>query len=396
MSGFFKPYEGRRPYAFISYSHRDSGKVLEIITELDRRKLRLWYDEGIPAGSDWPKNIERHMRDCRAVLFFLSGTALASPNCYSEISTAEHSGKPILIFPLEKVSLNRSWEELLSQAAALPGPEEAPAADRILSWHVLTRSFYGRWTDSFRKEWLGLGAAVLLLTAASAGLAGLLSGRIDPGGNTAPAATAPVTAPALSAETTAAHDLPAVSVPAPTIDPGIFPVRFPDPQQESAVRSVLGRKEAAVLRPELAAVTELYFCGNQVLRSMDGVQFSPEGSLTVNGADVLLSGKVSDLSVIRLMAYLERLALIGQPLKDVSELNGLVLLQELYLSGSAVSSLSGLTDLPSLAALLLEHTNIRDLTVLESLPSLRTVTVSADMLPLRWTENKPFRVILVP
>ncbi len=62
MSRYFKPYEGSRPYVFISYSHRDSDRVLDIISELDRRKLRLWYDEGIPAGSDWPKNIESHMR----------------------------------------------------------------------------------------------------------------------------------------------------------------------------------------------------------------------------------------------------------------------------------------------------------------------------------------------
>ena len=81
MSTFFRPYEGRRPYCFISYSHRDSETVLNVLSVLNDRKLRLWYDEGIPAGSDWPKSIEQHMRECAAVLFFLSGTALSSPNC---------------------------------------------------------------------------------------------------------------------------------------------------------------------------------------------------------------------------------------------------------------------------------------------------------------------------
>ena len=52
MNTFFRPYEGKRPYVFISYSHRDSETVLNLLSVLNERKLRLWYDEGIPAGSD--------------------------------------------------------------------------------------------------------------------------------------------------------------------------------------------------------------------------------------------------------------------------------------------------------------------------------------------------------
>ena len=31
MSGFFKPYEGSRPFVFISYAHRQSDTVLDTI-----------------------------------------------------------------------------------------------------------------------------------------------------------------------------------------------------------------------------------------------------------------------------------------------------------------------------------------------------------------------------
>ena len=86
---FFKPYEGKNPYIFGSYSHRDSEKVIRTMRPIHEAHYRLWYDEGIPAGSDWPANIANHMRDCGMVLFFLSRTALASPNCLSEISTAD-------------------------------------------------------------------------------------------------------------------------------------------------------------------------------------------------------------------------------------------------------------------------------------------------------------------
>ena len=93
MSEHFKPYEGRKPFIFVSYSHRNSDRVIDTIRIVHEKMYRLWYDEGIPAGDDWPRYISDHMRDCRMVLFFLSRTALASPNCLSEISTAKKQGK---------------------------------------------------------------------------------------------------------------------------------------------------------------------------------------------------------------------------------------------------------------------------------------------------------------
>ena len=380
MSTLFKPYEGRLPYVFISYSHRDSERVLEIISALNDRKLRLWYDEGIPAGSDWPKNIELHMRGCAAVLFFLSEAALASPNCYSEISTAVRTGKPVLTVPLEPTSPDDAWKKLLP-----PGPQTGMTVEEILLWKVLRRSFYRKWSDAFRREWIGLGAAVLLLAGSVIGLGAVMNE--PPPGEPSPT---PFVTPSPAPTATPAP------VPTPTIDPQLFPVRFPDSQLENAVRGILGKKEGDVLRPELAAIRELYFCGNMTLRSMDGVTFSADGVPSVNGVNVRLSGKISDLSVIGAMVFLERLALIDQPVRDLSKLNGLVLLKELYLSGSEISDLTPLNDLPSLAVLHTEHTNIQDLSALASLPSLETVTVSADMLPLKWPEDKPFRVILVP
>ena len=392
MSVFFKPYEGKRPYVFISYSHRDSGSVLDCISILNDRKLRLWYDEGIPAGSDWPKNIEQHMRECGAVLFFLSDTALASPNCFSEIRTAVRLGKPILLIPLEETAPNEAWDRLLSHGDKLTKRDGVSLAETILSWKVLRRSFYRKWTDSIRKEWFQLGAAILLLSAATIGLVALLNGAVDfgDGDHSATAIVSP--SPSATAVPTATTE----PIPTPTVDPSVFPVKFPDSKQEEAVRGILGKKTGDVLRPELAAVKELFFCGNQVVRSMDGVELTHDGTLKVSGAEVLLSGKVSDLSLIGSMVYLERLALIDQPINDISKLNGLVLLKELYLSDNDISDLSSLSDLPSLSTLHIEHTGIHDLTCVEGLPSLRCVTVSADMLPLKWTENKPFKVVLVP
>ena len=60
-----------------------------------------------------------------------------------------------------------------------------------------------------------------------------------------------------------------------------------------------------------------------------------------------------------------------------------------------MESIDKLKDLPSLQVLHLEHTGVRDLTPLENLPRLKAVTVSREMLPLTWSENPRFTVILV-
>ena len=48
----FTPYEGKEPYIFISYAHKDSDRVFPILEELDRRGYRVWYDDGIAPGSE--------------------------------------------------------------------------------------------------------------------------------------------------------------------------------------------------------------------------------------------------------------------------------------------------------------------------------------------------------
>ena len=50
---YFKPYEGDKPYIFISYAHADDDAVLPIVSDMHRRGYNIWYDEGIEVGSEW-------------------------------------------------------------------------------------------------------------------------------------------------------------------------------------------------------------------------------------------------------------------------------------------------------------------------------------------------------
>ena len=173
-------------------------------------------------------------------------------------------------------------------------------------------------------------------------------------------------------------------------------VAFPDEEQERAVRAVLGTQAERIYFPELANITSLSMVGNMPAADIEHTAFTFEGACLVNGSKVL-EGKVKDLSLIGRMAYLEKLALVRQPLSSASALSGLLMLKELYLSGNgALTSLEQLKDLPRLEVLHLEHSGVRDLSPLSALPSLETVYVSADMLPLRFPENCAFTVILVP
>ena len=385
MSIFFKPYEGSRPFLFISYAHKQSSAVVDTIRILHDKGYRLWYDEGIPAGSDWPANIAQHMQGCEKVVFFLSERAMESPNCFSEIRTAFRAGKPILVVRLEDVEVtDPDWQELLAGKQVIPlldSPEERAAA--ILNTGFVPQRFRRSRLESVSWRALGLAASLLFFLAAAGTLGMLASGRWTP-----------VQAPEIAVETTA-------PTPAPTAPPVVeigeaeryFAVSFPDKQQERAIRRALGIQTEDIYRWQLAEIPELYFCGNMVTDSLENVRFDADGTCRVNGAPVV-TGQITDLSLLENAVRLEKLALICQPQLKLTSLSGHLLLRELSLAGSDVSDLSALRELPSLETLHLEHTSVSDLTPLAAFPNLKTVTVSRDMLPLRWSDSAGFAVVL--
>ena len=99
------PYEGKEPYIFISYAHKDSAEVLPLIEELSSRGYRVWYDAGIEAGTEWPEYIAAHLEKSACVLAFLSASAVASFNCRQEINYAIDLQKPTLTVYLEELAL---------------------------------------------------------------------------------------------------------------------------------------------------------------------------------------------------------------------------------------------------------------------------------------------------
>ena len=94
-------YNGDKPYIFISYAHKDSARVIPTIRAMIDRGYRIWYDQGIEAGSEWADNIARHLSDCSAFVAFTSKNSVKSENCLDEIAFAKSKGKPSLMVFLE-------------------------------------------------------------------------------------------------------------------------------------------------------------------------------------------------------------------------------------------------------------------------------------------------------
>lgn len=391
MIDYFKPYEGDKPFFFVSYSHRNSNFVLETIRPLREKGYRLWYDEGIPAGGDWPKNIEQHMQRCTMVLFFQSQTALASPNCWNEIKTAYNTHKTILRICLDDAQPAKEWAAALEQAVDVSGSESPKALAEMISRQPEMAELLGEESDyeddtsnGRRAGVLDFLIAVLLVALLGLGTVSYFQWRTNQ-----------------VQEPTVITKRVAVQREVPEVDLGQWKemlqkhLSFPDAQQENAVRNLLGIYEGEIESEELEKITSLHFCGNMSLMDgLNGITYSAEDGWRVNGSAVI-EGRVTDLTLIGQMLNLQTLSLVYQPVHSLDQLKIMPYLTELNLAGCGNVRLDTLPELTALETLHLEHSCVKDLTSLSSQPSLQSVTVSADMFPMTLEQDAAYDVVLV-
>ena len=97
------PYEGDRPYLFVSYCHRDENTILPLLRFFQDEGIRLWYDIGIDPGTEWPEVIANHLDQSGVFLAFISQEYLESHNCRKEFNFAMMKNMPSLSVILEPV-----------------------------------------------------------------------------------------------------------------------------------------------------------------------------------------------------------------------------------------------------------------------------------------------------
>jgi tetratricopeptide (TPR) repeat protein len=134
---------------FVSYSRRDAAAVAAVVERLRQAGHTVWIDQtGIDGAVRWSEAIVESLQDCKLVLAFVSGTAVASHHVVKELSLASEDQKPILPIHLEATVVPSS---LRYQLAGL----------QHLTW------YQGTAEDNFRSLMRALEHAGILPTSAA-------------------------------------------------------------------------------------------------------------------------------------------------------------------------------------------------------------------------------------
>lgn len=338
----FRPYEGDKPYIFISYAHANSPQVLEVVGDMHEHGYRIWYDEGIEVGSEWPECIASHLAGAHLMLAFISNAYMKSDNCRREMHFALSRKIKIINVFLEDTSMTPGMEMqignifalmkqymsdavffeklyaaplLNSEAFAAEGAETAPEqqsrpekAQRPAEKKEKPKATKPPKEKRPRPLWrklLALGLCLLLLGCIiAAGIVGYTTG--------------------LGQRLLISFE---VSEPKPLA--GSVEAVFESPIFEAAARDHSGIAEGPVYVSDLAGMSELYIVGN------DYCFTEPEA---VPVAD---EGEIRSLGDLKYFTGLEKLSLTDQPLSSLETLPACAI-EYLDVSRCRISSLQGI------------------------------------------------------
>jgi hypothetical protein len=106
----FEAYKGTSEYVFVSYAHKDGPRVFREVAYLYEQRYRIWYDEGIDPGNEWPEEIANALADCAFFIVFISANSVDSKNVRNEINFALNKGKPFLAIHIDETALPAGLE----------------------------------------------------------------------------------------------------------------------------------------------------------------------------------------------------------------------------------------------------------------------------------------------
>jgi hypothetical protein len=112
-------YTGAEPFAFISYAHLDAEAVYPEIQRLDLMGYRIWYDEGIDPGNEWPEEVANALKTCAQFIVFITQRAIGSRNVRNEINYALKLSKPFFAIHLVETELPPGMDLQMSSIQAI-------------------------------------------------------------------------------------------------------------------------------------------------------------------------------------------------------------------------------------------------------------------------------------
>jgi hypothetical protein len=90
--------DSQMSYIFISYSHEDKRYAHRLEKALKQRGFGVWLDDRIDYGSEWPKEIEKRLDGCQALMLIMTPRSYGSDWVQNELARAKRKRK--YIFPL--------------------------------------------------------------------------------------------------------------------------------------------------------------------------------------------------------------------------------------------------------------------------------------------------------
>lgn len=397
MKTLLHPYEGTLPYIFVSYAHRDDAAVLEIISTLQSRGFRVWYDEGIEAGSEWPESIASHLERAQLVLAFLSPAYLRSDNCRKEMHYALTKRKPVINVYLEQTELSPGMEMQIGNLFALMKytyPSEEYFYDKLFSAELLDAAKFAGEAPELpdvpapapapekkekekkprakrekqpkapkparpKKKRRGLAAAIIAIVLVgcliAAGIVGHFTGLLY----------------RFTARTVAVQTLADDTV-----------AQFQNPLLEQAARDYAGKPTGELTVADLKGLTALYVCGDRYwfAAPQQGVGAAAAGVETAEMVDpygqtvTVRRGDIRDLSDL---AYFPSLTVVTVQFQSLTSLESLPAcgVEAFDVSANRLTSLTGIEQLPKLTALTADGNAITDLTGLGRCLNVRALSL---------------------
>lgn len=384
-----KPYEGDLPYIFISYAHANSPAVMQITEVLSERGYRIWYDEGIEVGSEWPEYIAEHLAKAGLMIAFLSNAYIRSDNCRKEMHYALSKKIPIINIFLEETQMTPGMEmqvgnvfalmkqnmteeifytkllgasqlsdDLLENTVSRPGKINIRKAKKPVPIDLTVEAQKKKKQKIRRFASLGV-FLVLLVTIGILGLVGWSTGLI----------------PRL-------RNRREQVVPVTPEEATVIP--WTERTMELAAREYSGIAEGDITVSDLTGLRELYICGDSwsfsdpekepaderspsegAIQSLDDLQYFPDLTVLVlenqpldsletlpachieilrlNGCNITSLGNIANLPLLR------ELEVVGCPLRDLGDLEYCLQLHRLCLSGETVRSFAAVKPLTKLA-----------------------------------------------
>jgi hypothetical protein len=90
---------------FISYGRKDRPLTQLIADRFRNQGLTVWYDEHIPGGDDWYKDLINQLRRTQSILLILTPNSIDSPFVHIECGAAIALGKKVIPIMVDQVTV---------------------------------------------------------------------------------------------------------------------------------------------------------------------------------------------------------------------------------------------------------------------------------------------------